>query len=499
MVFRYGHLAGKWRIFMKNILFAASECVPFIKTGGLADVAGTLPKMFDKNEYDVRVILPNYTCIPDKYRNNFKYLTHFYMELGHRFDSVHVGIMEYEYDGVKFYFVDNEFYFKRDKPYADTRFDVEKYTFFCKAVLAILPVIDFRPDIIHCHDWQAGLIPVFLKTIYANNGFYSKTKTIMTIHNLRFQGIWDIDTFRYLTALPEYMFTPDKLEFKKDANMLKGGMVYADYITTVSDTYAGEIQTEYYGEGLDGLLRARNNSLCGIVNGIDYEAYNPADDEYIFKKYTSRTFKKAKAENKTSLQKELELPVDENKFIIAIISRLTDQKGLDLVQYALDRIIDDFTQFVIIGTGEDRYEQLFRDYQWRFPQKVSANIYFSEAFAHKVYAASDAMLVPSRFEPCGLTQLIAMRYGSVPIVRETGGLKDTVEPYNEYEDTGTGFSFANYNGDEMLNTINYAKHIYYDDKKAWDGIVRRGMSADYSWSNSAKKYEQLYDRIISRW
>ncbi len=484
---------------MKNILFAASECVPFIKTGGLADVAGALPKMFNKNEYDVRVIIPNYTCIPEKYRNNFKYVTHFYMELGNRFDSVHVGIMEYQLDGITFYFVDNEFYFRGDKPYADTRYDIEKFTFFCKAVLAILPVINFRPDIIHCHDWQAGLIPVFLKTIYANNEFYSRTKTIMTIHNLRFQGVWDIDTFKYLTALPDYMFTPDKLEYKKDANMLKGGMVYADYITTVSETYAGEIQTEYYGEGLDGLLRARNQSLCGIVNGIDYQAYNPETDTCIAKQYSIRSIKKGKAANKKALQQELGLPVDENKFMIAIISRLTDQKGLDLVDYALDRIADENTQLVVVGTGEERYENLFKHYQWKYPERVSANIFFSEAFAHKVYAASDAMLVPSRFEPCGLTQLIAMRYGSVPVVRETGGLKDTVVPYNYFDGSGTGFSFANYNGDEMLGIINYAKKVYYEDRKAWDEIVKHGMTADYSWNTSARKYEQLYDRVISLW
>lgn len=484
---------------MKNILFAASECVPFIKTGGLADVAGALPKMFNKNEYDVRVIIPNYTCIPEKYRNSFKYVTHFYMELGYRFDSVHVGIMEYQLDGITFYFVDNEFYFRGDKPYADTRYDIEKFTFFCKAVLAILPVINFRPDIIHCHDWQAGLIPVFLKTIYANNEFYRRTKTIMTIHNLRFQGVWDIDTFKYLTALPDYMFTPDKLEYKKDANMLKGGMVYADYITTVSETYAGEIQTEYYGEGLDGLLRARNQSLCGIVNGIDYDAYDPQKDKNIFKTYSAKTFKKAKVENKKALQQELGLPVDENKFMIAIISRLTDQKGLDLVDYALDRIADENTQLVVVGTGEERYENLFKHYQWKYPKRVSANIFFSEAFAHKVYAASDAMLVPSRFEPCGLTQLIAMRYGSVPVVRETGGLKDTVVPYNCFDGSGTGFSFANYNGDEMLGIINYAKKVYYEDRKAWDEIIKHGMTADYSWNTSARKYEQLYDRVISLW
>ena len=482
---------------MKNILFAASECVPFIKTGGLADVVGTLPKMFNKEEFDVRVIIPNYTCIPDKYRNSFKYVTHFYMELGHRFDSVHVGIMEYELDGIKFYFVDNEFYFGGAKPYADTRYDIEKFTFFSKAVLAILPVINFRPDVIHCHDWQAALIPVFMKTIYAGNSFYSNTKTIMTIHNLRFQGIWDVDTFKYLTGLPDYRFTPDKLEYKKDANMLKGGIVYSDYITTVSNTYAGEIQSWEYGEGLDGLLRARNRTLCGIVNGIDYEAYNPSKDKDIAKTYNSKTFRKAKEANKLALQEELGLSKDENKFVISIISRLTDQKGLDLVKYVLDQICDKFTQFIVVGTGDEQYENLFKHYQWKYKGSVSANIFFSEPFAHKVYASSDAVLVPSRFEPCGLTQLIGMRYGTLPIVRETGGLKDTVTPYNEYENTGTGFSFANYNAGELINTINYAKKVFFENRKAWDDMVRRAMTADYSWNTSAKKYEELYYRITS--
>ncbi len=481
---------------MKKILFVASECVPFIKTGGLADVVGTLPKMLDKNEYDCRVIIPNYRCIPDKFRNNFKYVHHFYMDMGERFSSVHVGIMEYELDGITFYFVDNLFYFGGDKPYADTRYDIEKFTYFAKAVMAILPVINFRPDIIHCHDWQAGLVPVYLHTLYRDNPFYRGVKTIFTIHNLRFQGIWDIKTIRSLSGLPGWVFTPDKLEFKKDANMLKGGLVYADYITTVSDTYAGEIQTDYYGEGLNGLLSARNQSLCGIVNGIDYDAYNPETDTNIAKQYNSKTCKKAKTANKKALQQELGLPQDESKFVISIISRLTDQKGLDLVRYALDRICDDHTQFIVLGTGDPQYENLFRDYAWRMPGKVSANICFNEGFAHRIYAGSDAVLVPSLFEPCGLTQLIALRYGTVPIVRETGGLKDTVQPYNEYEGTGIGFSFANYNGDELLNTINYAKHIYFNCRKEWDQMVVRGIKTDYSWSSSAKKYQDLYNRVL---
>jgi starch synthase len=484
---------------MKNILFAASECVPFIKTGGLADVCGALPQYIDKSEFDVRVIMPYYTCIPAKYRDNFQYKGHFYMDYGMRPVGAHVGIMEYEYNGVTFYFVDNDYYFHCDKPYSsDLKWDIERFTFFCKAVLSIMPVVGFKPDIIHCHDWQASMIPVFLHSTFATHGFYNGTKTIMTIHNLKFQGVWNIDTFKYNTALPDYMFTPDKLEYKKDANMLKGGLVYADYITTVSETYAEEIKYPFYGEGLDGLLRARSASLRGIVNGIDYNIFNPETDPVIYAKFNSKNVKKQKAVNKTKLQAELGLPVDKNKYMIAIISRLTDQKGLDLVNYAIERICDENTQFVVIGTGDSRYENMFRHYQWKYPERVSANILYSDALAHKLYAAADAMLMPSLFEPCGLTQLISLRYGTVPIVRETGGLKDTVEPYNEFAGTGTGFSFTNYNGDDMLNTINYSKHIYYDDRREWDRMVQRGMTADFSWSSSARQYEGMYSWLIGR-
>jgi starch synthase len=483
---------------MKTILFAASECVPFIKTGGLADVVGALPQYIDKNEFDVRVIMPNYTCIPAKYRDNFKYVTHFYMDYGFRRDGVHVGIMEYEYNGIKFYFVDNEYYFKCDQPYSsDMKWDIERFTFFCKAVLAILPVVGFRPDIIHCHDWQSSLIPVFMHSTFATNPFYSTTKTIMTIHNLKFQGVWDIDTFKYNTALPDYMFTSDKLEFHKGANMLKGGLVYADYITTVSETYAEEIKYPFFGEQLDGLLRARSASLRGIVNGIDYKVFDPSNDKHIYAPFNADNFKANKAENKMRLQEELGLPVDKDKFMIAIISRLTDQKGLDLVNYAIERICDENTQFVVIGTGEQRYENMFKHYQWKYPERVSANILYSDKLAHKLYAAADAMLMPSLFEPCGLTQLISLRYGTVPIVRETGGLKDTVQPYNEFDGTGTGFSFANYNGEEMLGVINYAKHIYFNHRGEWDKMVCRGMKTDFSWNSSARQYEGMYSWMIN--
>lgn len=480
---------------MKKILFVASECVPFIKTGGLADVVGTLPKMFDKSKFDVRVVLPSYTCIPWEYRGKFKYITHFYMEMGWFKEPHHVGIMSMEYEGITYYFVDNEYYFSGWAPYGTVRFDIEKYSFFCKAALAILPTLDFKPDLIHCHDWQSALVPVFLKTMFNDNSFYWNIKTVMTIHNLKFQGIWDIKTLQGITGLPSYLFTPDKLEFKKDANMLKGGLVYADYITTVSDTYASEIQMEYYGEGLDGLLRAKNNALCGILNGIDYHEYNPIADKHIFHHYSYWNIKSEKVKNKRELQAELGLPVDDHKYMIAIISRLTDQKGLDLVDWVMNGICDENTQLVVLGTGEAQYENMFKHYQWIMPERVSANIYYSDDLAHKIYAAADSLLVPSRFEPCGLTQLIALRYGTIPIVRETGGLRDTVEPYNEYENKGTGFTFANYNADEMLKIINYSKKVYFEDRVAWNNMAQRGMKKDFSWNRSARIYEELYNRL----
>ena len=478
---------------MKRVAYIASECVPFIKTGGLADVVGTLPKKFDRKEYDVRIIIPNYMCLPAKYKNNMKYITHFHMDIGWK--QQYVGVMYMEYEGVPVYFIDNEYYFNGFNIYGDVKWDIEKYCYFCKAALSILPSIGFRPDIVHCHDWQSGLVPVYLKTLFANNPFYQGIKSIMTIHNLQFQGRWDIKTIQDYSGLPSDLFTPDKLEMNKDASMLKGGLVYADKITTVSNTYAHEIQTPYYGEGLDGLLRARWQSLWGIVNGIDYDIFNPAKDDKIACKYTTRTFKKNKLKNKLALQKELGLPEDPNAYMIGIVSRLTDQKGLDLIDHTMNDIMTDGTQLVVLGTGDRRYEDMFRYYQGFHPQKLSANIYFSDELSHKIYAGCDSILVPSRFEPCGLTQLMALKYGSLPIVRETGGLKDTVQPYNEFEGTGTGFSFANYDSRELLNTINYSKKVFFDDKNAWYAMQKRAMEQDYSWDSSAKVYEQLYAEI----
>ena len=479
---------------MKKILFAASESVPFIKTGGLADVVGSLPKYFDKEKFDVRVMLPKYMCMKDEWKEKLQYHTHFYMDLNWR--KQYVGVLEMEYDGIRFYFIDNEYYFNGYAPYGDIYADIEKFAFFSKAVLSALPLIDFRPDIIHCHDWQTGLVPVYLKTDFCRGDFFARMKAVMTIHNLKFQGTWDTKTVRDITGLPDYYFVPDKLEAYKDANYLKGGIVYADRITTVSNSYAEEIKMPFYGENLDGLMRARANCLQGIVNGIDYDVYNPKTDELITNNFSVENFRKEKAKNKLALQEELGLEKNAKTMMIGIVSRLTDQKGLDLIAYMMDELCQENIQLVVLGTGEERYENMFRHFAWKYQGKVSANIYYSEALSHKIYASCDAFLMPSLFEPCGLSQLMSLRYGTLPIVRETGGLKDTVVPYNEFDKTGTGFSFANYNAHEMMDIIRYAEHIYYDKKRDWNKIVEHAMQQDFSWDNSAKQYEQLYDDLI---
>ncbi len=385
---------------MKKILFVASEGVPFIKTGGLADVVGSLPKCIDKRYFDVRVILPKYTCISQEMKDKMSYVTHFYMDF--HWKNEYVGIMYAEVDGVKYYFIDNEMFFNGFRPYSDNAlFEIEKFAFFSKAALSILPVIDFRPDVIHCHDWQTGLIPVYLKERFQGNEFFRGIKSVMTIHNLKFQGKWSVKEVKDITGLPDYFFTPDKLELFKDANLLKGGLVYADAITTVSQTYANEIKTPFYGEQLDGLLRARSNDLRGIVNGIDYEEFNPETDKYIEHHYNAVNFRKEKIKNKRALQAELGLDQDDRKFMIGIVSRLTDQKGFDLIDRMMDELCQDNVQIVVLGTGEERYENMFRHFDWKYNDRVSANIYYSEALSHKIYAASDAFLMPSLFEPCG--------------------------------------------------------------------------------------------------
>lgn len=480
---------------MTKILFATSEAVPFMKTGGLADVTGSLPKYFDKEKYDVRIILPKYLCMDEMWKGQLYFKCHFYVNLSWR--KQYAGIFETEYEGITYYLVDNEFYFAGDKPYNELYQDIEKFIYFSKAVLEALPFIDFCPDVIHCHDWQTGMIPVFLKTVYGSQNYYAGMKAVYSIHNLKFQGRWNLETVMDVTGLPAQIFTADKLESYGEANLLKGGVVYADAVTTVSKTYAYEITTEQGGEGLDGLMRARSNSLYGIVNGIDYDEYNVETDTYIYKNFTKSTAEVGKAANKEALQREMGLPVEKNTFLIGMVSRMTNQKGFDLVAYIMEELLHtEKIQLVVLGTGEEQYQNMFRYFEDRYPKKIKVNIGYSEETAHRIYASCDAFLMPSLFEPCGLSQLMSMRYGTLPIVRETGGLKDTVEAYNEYENTGTGFSFANYNAHEMLATLRYAMDVYYHKKKDWNKMVLRAMSQDFSWNSSAAEYGRLYQNLL---
>lgn len=475
-----------------KVLYATSEAAPFAKTGGLGDVAGSLPPALKEKGIDARVIMPLYRCISQKYKEQMQYITHIYVKIGWR--TQYCGIFSLEKEGTTFYFLDNEFYFNGDQPYGYIHLDCEKFIFFSKAVLSILPTIDFRPDVINCNDWQTGAIPVFLDT-FQDNPFYRGIKTVMTIHNLRFQGRWDLQKIKDFMAIGDYYFTNDKLEYYKDGNLLKGGMVYANRISTVSETYAREITTPEFGEGLNGLLQARSGDLTGIVNGISYTEWNPLTDDQIFQHYSVKSVVRNKKKNKTALQQMLNLPVDENIMMIGIVSRLTDQKGLDLVAAALEQLCAGGVQLVVLGTGDEKYENLFRHYAWKYPDKVSANIYFSGDLSHKIYAACDAFLMPSLFEPCGLSQLISMHYGTLPIVRETGGLKDTVISYNEYTGEGTGFSFGAYTAHDMMHVVEYAKDIYYNRRDSWNKIVKNAMAADYSWAVSADKYISMYREI----
>ena len=481
----------------RSIAFIGSECYPFVKTGGLGDVMYALPKALVKQNCDVRVILPRYKCIPTEYQNKMIYRGAFNMDLCADGRSFYVGIMEYIWDGVVYDFIDNEEFFSAGNPYISLIDDIPKYCFFAKAALSALLYMDWIPDIIHCHDWQAALCPVYLRTLFENTKI-SSAKTIMTIHNLRFQGIYNIPKIRYWSGLPDYVFNKDALKTGPlDANMLKGGLAYCNVITTVSNTYAGEIQTPYYGEGLDAHLRYHSGKLRGIVNGIDYDVWNSATDSRLYANYDITNVLEKKKENKRRLQEELGLVQDDHKFVIGLISRLTNQKGLDLLNSIIPQIVDEHTQLVILGTGDDIYENSFRYYENAYKGNVCSNIMYDETRAHRIYAGADALLVPSQFEPCGLTQLTAMHYGTIPIVRETGGLKDTVEPYNKFTNEGNGFTFNNYDAGLLLDAINRAKTVYFTNRQYWDEMIQRDMNKDFSWDNSAKKYKDLYLELTS--
>lgn len=476
----------------RSVAFIGSECHPFVKTGGLGDVMYALPRELVRLNCDVRVILPRYACIPQKYQDKMVYRGEFYMDLGKTGREYYVGIMEYICDGVVYDFIDNQEFFSSGNPYLNLVDDIPKYCFFSKAALAALNFMNWIPDIIHCHDWQAALVPVYLRTLFQDSPV-GRAKSILTIHNLRFQGIYNIPTIQYWSGLPDSVFNMGALKQDyEDANMFKGGLAYADRITTVSGTYAQEIQTSEYGEHLEGHLRYHSYKLRGIVNGIDYGMWNPETDPALAVNYGLGNVLDHKMENKLALQKELGLEEDESKFVIGLISRLTNQKGLDLVSTVVPQVLDGNTQIVILGTGDKQYEDTFRYYESTNKGTFAACIQYDESRAHRIYAGADALLVPSRFEPCGLTQLNAMHYGTIPIVRETGGLKDTVEPYNTFTGDGNGFTFDRYEAGLLLDAINRAKTLYFTNRYHWDEVVQRDMAKDVSWENSAKQYKDLY-------
>lgn len=478
---------------MKRILFAASEGNPFIKTGGLADVVGALPKYLDKRKYDVRVFLPKYLCIPKEQKQKMSFVTDFYANMPR--GREYIGIYETVEEGIHYYFLDNEHYFAGNSPYNQIFEDVNKFAFYSRAILASLPVLEYCPDIIHCHDWQTSLIPVYLDAFYREDAFFMNVKTVLTIHNQKFQGRWKIDDIENCRDLPSN-YRYNAMEAYHETNFLKAGILYAGRVTTVSETYAKEIQSPSGGEGLSGVMCEVAYKLSGIVNGIDYKEYNPMTDAFLAAHFNKKNFA-SKKKNKESLQKEMGLRVDLSAMLIGIVSRMTEQKGFDLVNCVMEEMLNTLNvQVVVLGTGEERYQNSFRYFDWKYQDRVAATIGYSEELAHKIYGGADAFLMPSQFEPCGLSQLISMRYGTIPIVRETGGLKDTVEPYNEIWHTGTGFSFANYNAKEMLMIIRYAYEVFRNDPNEWTAMAKRCMSVDHSWENSAKKYENLYEELF---
>lgn len=474
-----------------KVLIAASEAHPFIKTGGLGDVIGALPKSLKKLGVDVRVVIPNYKDIKKEIKENLKFIRSFNVNVGWR--NQYCGILEYEIENVKFYLLDNEYYFKRDGLYGYGD-DGEKFAFFNKAIMEFLKDDEWTPDVIHCNDWQTAMIPVLQKVEYKEYEKLKNIKTMISIHNLFFKGMFSKEILPDLFGYDYELFNNGSLEHYGAVSFLKGGINYADKVTTVSKTYLEEIKTEEYGEKLDGLLLYRNKDLKGIVNGIDYDEYNPMTDEYIYINYDKNTIF-LKDKNKEKLQEELGLEVNKDIPMIGMVSRLTHQKGCDIIIRILEELLKKKVQVVVLGTGDYMYEASLMDFERRHKGKVSANIKFSNELAHKIYSSSDLFLMPSLFEPCGLGQLIALRYGTLPIVRETGGLKDTVLPYNKYTGRGTGFSFSNYGHEELLNTIKLALEIY-KEKDIFKSLAVQAMEEDNSWEKSAKEYLKLYKSLI---
>ena len=478
-----------------KILFAASECVPFIKTGGLADVVGSLPVELVGQGEDARVVLPKYKLIKPEWREKMEHLCHFTVKFG--IEDKYCGIETLKDRGVTYYFIDNEEFYACDAIYGDGLAEGMRYAFFCRAVIEMLPRIGFIPDVLHLNDWQTGLAAALLKTQYHHDSALRGIRTVYSIHNLRYQGIFNWADMNARLGLDPALFTADYLEFYGCLSCMKAGIVFSDQICTVSPSYAEEIKTAYYGEQLDGLLRHRGAVVSGILNGIDTVAYDPANDKFLASTFCAADVS-GKAACKEALQKEFNLAVRPDVPLIGLISRLTDQKGLDLIERVLQDIMRMDVQIIFLGSGDKRYVDLLNWACWRYEGQIGTYIGLNEALAHRIYAGSDLFLMPSQFEPCGLSQMIALRYGSIPIVRETGGLRDSIRAYNMYTDEGNGFSFCNYNAHEMLYTIERAVQYYYDDKPMWERLVNRAMTEDFGWGVSAKKYIELYKRATGK-
>lgn len=481
---------------MLKVLYVASEAVPFIKTGGLADVAGSLPKALKKQGVDVRVVMPKYGKIAQEYLDKMEHVYDGEFTVSWR--TKFLGIDKLVLDGVTFYFIDNQEYFYREGFYGYGD-DAERFAFFSRAVLEILPQENFWPDVIHTNDWHTALVNVYLRLDHIGDERYERIRTVFTIHNLKYQGVFPKDVMGDVLGLDWQYFNNGDLEYYDAVNFMKGAIVYADNITTVSRTYAQEIQYEFFGEGLDGLLRRRAGDLHGIVNGLDTELYNPATDKYLtepFMKYDATNVTEKKIDNKAALQRMLDLPVERQTPLVAMVTRLVEPKGLDLVVRILDELLEhEDMQFVLLGVGDRVYEDWFRGLAWRHPTKVSSNIYFSDEMAQRIYAGASIFLMPSAYEPCGIGQLIAMRYGTIPVARATGGLVDTIIPYNKSTQEGNGYLFADYNAHDMMYTVKKALTLFRDFN-SWKLLMQNAMNTDYSWARSAKEYKALYERLI---
>ena len=477
-----------------KVLFVSSEVYPFAKVGGLADVVGALPIELQNHHCDARVIMPLYKSIKQKHEHNLDFIGWKMIKMGWR--SLYAGLHTLTMNGVQFYFVDNEYYFNFDQVYVEYVFDIERFCFFQRAVLDFMgDFMGFEPDVLHCNDWQSGMMPLLLDAHYKKYGYHANVKTVYTIHNLKYQGIHGIEVIQDLLDLPGEYLT-DELSIKDGAvNFMKAGIVYSNSVTTVSPTYAYEIMTDYYGEGLNHTLQRYAYKVSGILNGINAEEYNPSKDNMIPAKYSIKNYKEGKAINKKSIQEQLGLEVNPGAPLCTMISRLVDQKGLDLLLRVVEEMLYDGMQIVVLGTGDAYYERSRADIAARNPGKMCACISFDNGLAHTLYAGSDIFLMPSLFEPCGLSQLVAMTYGTIPIVRETGGLRDTVVPYNEFTGEGNGFSFANINAHEFLFVTKYACDLYRHNKEVWNKLIEEGMKADYSWKKSAEEYAGLYSFI----